>query len=202
MPGQFNREDYIDVDSRITKFWEMHPKPEGSIQTAIIWVAEDGNAVAIRATVYQGDRILANGIAHEERGKSKTDGANFTSWWENAETSAIGRALANMDMSLSKRRPSRQEMEKVQRYEEVCDPPARIPPTDIARQMPQDAPDALTDAQERVIAEARDMAEQATPYPAIVNHLRPLQADANPDQWTTIRRALKAIKDAHYQKEA
>ena len=53
--------------------------------------------------------------------------ANTSSWWENAETSAIGRALANMDMSLSKNRPSRQEMEKAQRYEadEQQNTPAR-----------------------------------------------------------------------------
>ncbi len=58
---------------------------------------------------------------------------------------------------------------------------------------------ALTAAQERTIAESRDMAEQATPYPAVVNHLRQLQADATPDQWTAIRRALAAIKAKHYQ---
>jgi hypothetical protein len=44
--------------------------------------------------------------------------ANKSSWWENCETSAIGRALANMGMSISKQRPSREEMAKVQRYED------------------------------------------------------------------------------------
>jgi hypothetical protein len=118
----FNLQDYAKVDDRITNYWAMHPKPEGSIQTEIVWVSDDGNSVAIRATVYQGDRILATGIAQEERGPS---GANRTSWWENAETSAIGRALANMDMSLSRQRPSRQEMEKVERHEAAQPGPAR-----------------------------------------------------------------------------
>jgi hypothetical protein len=121
MSGNFNLADYATVDERIDKYWQSHPKPEGSIQTEIIWVSQDGNSVAIKATVYQGDRILATGIAQEERltGLDKwgkpAKGANTSSWWENCETSAIGRALANMGMSLSKR-ASREEMQKVQRY--------------------------------------------------------------------------------------
>src|SRR4051812_47951659 len=35
----FNLQDYATVDDRITKYWAMHPKPEGSIQTEIIWVS-------------------------------------------------------------------------------------------------------------------------------------------------------------------
>jgi len=61
------------------------------------------------------------------------------------------------------------------------------------------APDALTEAQERIVAEARDMATESQPYPAVVNHLRQLQTDATPDQWTAIKRALAAIKARHYQ---
>lgn len=123
MSGNFNLADYATVDERIDKYWQSHPKPEGSIQTEIIWVSNDGLSVAIKATVYQGDRILATGIAQEERltGLDKygkpAKGANTSSWWENCETSAIGRALANMGMSLSKR-ASREEMQKVQRYED------------------------------------------------------------------------------------
>lgn len=60
------------------------------------------------------------------------------------------------------------------------------------------APNPLTEAQERVIAEARDMAEQATPYPAIILHLRQLQADATPDQWTAIRRQFLEIRRRYY----
>ena len=231
----FNLDDYVTVDERITKFWADHPIPEGSIQTDVAWVTENGASVAIKATVYVGERLVATGIAQEERGNG---GANKTSWWENAETSAIGRALANMDMSLSKRRPSRQEMEKVQRYEEMpatsrqprqdapraredadliphewrgrldfdsADPNANRPKGQevpiTPRQVPQDAPDPLTDAQQRVIAQAWELGEHATPYPAIILHLRQLQSDANPDQWTAIKRALAAIKAKHYQQE-
>jgi hypothetical protein len=149
----FNLQDYATVDDRITNYWAMHPKPEGSIQTEIVWVSDDGNSVAIRATVYQGDRILATGIAQEERGPS---GANRTSWWENAETSAIGRALANMDMSLSRQRPSRQEMEKVERYEAAQPAPARnaAPAFATPRPAPAPAPAARQDEAQRARADA------------------------------------------------
>jgi CBS-domain-containing membrane protein len=41
------------------------------------------------------------------------ESVNYTSWLENAETSAIGRALANFNYAGSKR-PSREEMQKVE----------------------------------------------------------------------------------------
>jgi hypothetical protein len=53
----------------------------------------------------------ASGLAFEIEG---TSGANKTSALENAETSAIGRALANAGYSGNKR-ASREEMEKVAR---------------------------------------------------------------------------------------
>src|SRR5690242_4111886 len=103
MPG-FNLNDYITVDERIDQFWSEH-KVDGAITTELIWVADNGQSVAIRATVEIAGRVVATGIAQEDRGPN---GANKTSWWENAETSAIGRALANYGMSLSKARPSRE----------------------------------------------------------------------------------------------
>jgi hypothetical protein len=114
MPG-FNLNDYITVDERIDQFWAEH-KVDGAITTELIWVADNGQSVAIRATVEIAGRVVATGIAQEDRGPN---GANKTSWWENAETSAIGRALANYGMSLSKARPSREEMQKVQRGEQT-----------------------------------------------------------------------------------
>lgn len=112
--GRFNLDDYVTVDERIDKFWADYP--DGAILTEVVWVSDDGLSVAIRATVYQ-DRlgpVVATGIAQEERGPS---GANKSSWWENGETSSIGRALANMGMTLSRNRASREEMRKVERGE-------------------------------------------------------------------------------------
>lgn len=188
MPA-FNRDDYVDVDTRISRYWEMHPKPEGSIQTEVIWVAEDGGAVAIRATVYQGDRILATGIAHEERGKSVKDGANFTSWWENAETSAIGRALANMDMSLSRRRPSAQEMDKVNRYQSAPAAPLNGP------QRAQQALAPFTAAEyEQFIQTEWDRRIAGTPYEEIVASFARAKARFTPDQFDDAKEDLRRMK--------
>ena len=71
----------------------------------------------VKASVYlsAGDQSLhlpkATGYAVEVDG---TGGANNGSALENAETSAIGRALANMNLSGNKR-ASREEMQKVER---------------------------------------------------------------------------------------
>jgi hypothetical protein len=68
----------------------------------------------VKASVYlddQTDKPKATGLAFEVDGQGM---ANKTSALENAETSAIGRALANAGYSGNKR-TSRQEMEKVAR---------------------------------------------------------------------------------------
>jgi hypothetical protein len=62
----------------------------------------------------QGGNMIATGYAEEVRGAGNV---NRTSHVENCETSAIGRALANCGMAGSdmSKRPSREEMAKVQR---------------------------------------------------------------------------------------
>ena len=119
--GKFNLNEYDQVDSRIKKFYEEHK--EGRILTEVLF--QDGMRTLIKAIVYVDDRDIpkATGHAEEVRTMEKAiskkgteyEEVNYTSWTENAETSAIGRALANMGYSGSKR-PSREEMEKVQRY--------------------------------------------------------------------------------------
>lgn len=74
-------------------------------------------------------------------------------------------------------------------------------PVPTPRQPRQDAPEPLTDAQERVIAQSWDMAQAGDQYPAVIALLKTLQVAATPDQWTAIKRALAAIKAAHYQQE-
>ncbi len=110
----FNLDDYEPVDVRISKWWEKHP--EGSIQTELI--RETHNGYIMRATLYTADGlIVATGHASE----IITDrGVNATSALENCETSAIGRALASAGFQAKiGKRPSREEMAKVQRAEEA-----------------------------------------------------------------------------------
>jgi hypothetical protein len=68
----------------------------------------------IRAELWLGEQLIATGYAEEVRGAGNV---NRTSHVENCETSAIGRALANCGMAGSdmSKRPSREEMNKVQR---------------------------------------------------------------------------------------
>jgi hypothetical protein len=68
----------------------------------------------IRAELWLEDVCIATGYAEEVRGAGNV---NRTSHVENCETSAVGRALANAGMAGTdvNKRPSREEMAKVQR---------------------------------------------------------------------------------------
>lgn len=115
--GNFNPAEYIEVADRIPLFWTKYP--EGGMETEVLRV--DGAEVIVRAVLYSNSAsrvVLASGIAREVEGKSPV---NRTSHVENAETSAIGRALANAGFTGSAKRASRQEMEKVQRQTEEHD---------------------------------------------------------------------------------
>lgn len=116
--ARFNLEDYETVESRIKKFTELHP--DGRIITKLEWNTETAPMTFLmKAYIYldAGEQALdlpkATGYAIETEG---TGGANNGSAAENSETSAIGRALANMALSGNKR-ASREEMQKVTRVE-------------------------------------------------------------------------------------
>lgn len=110
--ASFNLDNYETVEERLAKFWQDHP--EGRVLTSIHYY--DENRIVVRAEIYfdrNDERPVATGYAEEIRGSSPV---NRTSHVENADTSAIGRGLANCGyQSKSAPRPSRQEMEKVQR---------------------------------------------------------------------------------------
>ena len=116
--GDFNLENYVEVKDRIKAFWIKFPN--GRIITGILQLdgAEvDQRMVTVTAELYADstdERPFATGLAKEREG---TQGANKTAFLENAETSAIGRALANGGFS-GDIRPSREEMESVKRREE------------------------------------------------------------------------------------
>ena len=110
MPG-FNLDNYETVEDRLVKFWADHT--DGRINTSIHYY--DDTRILVRAEVYfdrEDVRPVATGYAEELRGASPV---NRTSHAENAETSAIGRALANCGYAAKGSRPSREEMQKVER---------------------------------------------------------------------------------------
>jgi hypothetical protein len=113
----YNIDDYENVETRIKRFYTDFP--DARIITVDYTSAEDRKAGMwrVQALVFldkedqAADLPKASGLAFEVDG---TPGANKTSALENAETSAIGRALANANYS-GNRRASREEMEKVSR---------------------------------------------------------------------------------------
>lgn len=103
----FDLASYETVKDRITRFYADHP--DGRITTELVGdPANLSTSAAFKASVWLGDVLKATGYAYESQGQ----GVNRDAWVENAETSAIGRALANMDYCGSLR-PSREEMSKV-----------------------------------------------------------------------------------------
>lgn len=122
---RFNLDDYIDVQTRINRFWEENPG--GSISTDIAAITQDHKSVVVIATVRKDEAgpVAATGIAQETAGGH---GANVGSWVENCETSAIGRALANMGYATSGAdRMSREEAMRANRFAEQGDRPAAAP---------------------------------------------------------------------------
>jgi hypothetical protein len=117
--ANFNLADYEPVDSRIKKFWEDHP--DGTILTEDTSTDFDRSAGrwVFKVTIITSNNVRATGYAAEIDGQGNV---NRTSVVENAETSAIGRALANFGYSGNKR-ASREEIEKVQRYENASKQP-------------------------------------------------------------------------------
>lgn len=104
-------DDYAPVADRIELFYQRYPS--GRITTRLLLGNE--REVVVKAFVYRltEDRLpAATGLASERIGDGEV---NAHSCLENTETSAIGRALANLGFAASRRRPSREEMEKVGR---------------------------------------------------------------------------------------
>lgn len=82
---------YLTVGKRIADFREQHPLY--TISTEVLSCAD---LVLVKATIVDDlGKVIATGHAEEERGSSNI---NKTSALENAETSAVGRALAFFGM--------------------------------------------------------------------------------------------------------
>jgi hypothetical protein len=104
--GFFNIEDYEPVEARLNRFWELH-KDDGRVETEL--VSHVNGHYIVKAIIWVGDRQVASGLADEH---TEAKGVNSRNALENAETSAIGRALANFNFAPKGKRPSREEMVK------------------------------------------------------------------------------------------
>lgn len=105
--NRINLEDYITVNERILKFYKLYPT--GRIITEIVsW--EDG-VIVMKAYAYRNQEDKepsATGHTYEKEGSSYI---NKTSALENAESSVVGRCLANLGLEIKRGIASKEEMQ-------------------------------------------------------------------------------------------
>jgi hypothetical protein len=152
----FNLADYETVESRLEKFWKEFP--DGRISTELEIC--EAHRYVVKAYLY---RTFLDSVAYstghaEEKDTEK--GVNSTSALENCETSAIGRALANAGFATKGKRPSREEMAKVEKPiikqkfpEPVADAWTITDPKDDMNVIPILAAPSLNDAMNLVATE-------------------------------------------------
>lgn len=88
--------EYVEVNERI-KFFRLDEQYKGyCLESELVHLTNE--TVCIKAVIKDGsDRVVATGLAYEEKGASRI---NSTSYVENCETSAWGRALANLGIGI------------------------------------------------------------------------------------------------------
>src|SRR5690242_1668398 len=104
----FDLATYAPVAERITLFYRTFPR--GRIITEL--VSRTDHDVVFRALVYRDasdTEAAATGWAAEREGDGEI---NMVACLENTETSAIGRALANLGFTAARERPSVEELIK------------------------------------------------------------------------------------------
>lgn len=101
----FAMDDYVQVNERIAAFYEAHPT--GSIQSEIHTLTE--NLVVVKASAWRGPDDTRPCIAHSQLAIPGKTSFTRDSEVENAETSAVGRALAMMGFEVKRSLASREE---------------------------------------------------------------------------------------------
>lgn len=163
----WNPSEYATVAERVALFRAAYPF--GCIITHLH--ARDAQQVTFKAEVYrhEGDpHPAATGWATEREGDGDI---NTVACLENTETSAIGRALANLGFSASKQRASFEEMLAADRRRKAqpdagslrlvrerprAEPDASAPPRRDANPLLQDAAEAVLDVL-RLVSEAEGL---------------------------------------------
>ena len=96
--------NYVQVNQRVIAFRKLFP--EGSIVTDLIHFG-DGVCV-VKATILDNGVVISTGLAYEKEGSTFI---NKTSYLENCETSAVGRALGLLGIGIDTSIASADEMQ-------------------------------------------------------------------------------------------
>ena len=131
---------YTEVFVRVEAFRQAFGTDLG-VDTSI--VVDDGKRVVVKATIISKEGLtVGSGLAEEIRGQGNV---NKTSALENAETSAIGRALASLGLHGGSY-ASANEIAAVQRKEKAMKEPAKAPaaPSTNAKTPPPPPPETPT----------------------------------------------------------
>jgi hypothetical protein len=107
----FNLSEYETVDSRIHQFYGEFK--DGRIVTEMELVDMEKGHCIFKAYIYKDAvRTMPDATGYAD-GFRKDRGVDAQFWINNAETSSIGRALANLGLSAKGKRPSAEEMAQV-----------------------------------------------------------------------------------------
>lgn len=117
--------DYAEVNQRIKAFRMVHP--DGSISTHLL--SNENGVCIFRAIVSdEAGKVLGTGTAYEKESSSYI---NKTSYIENCETSAVGRALGMCGFGIDTSVASYEEVDNaIQQQEAMKNQPAEIPARD------------------------------------------------------------------------
>tara|TARA_R100000951_G_scaffold116314_2_gene127587 strand:- start:6493 stop:7029 length:537 start_codon:yes stop_codon:yes gene_type:complete len=112
--------EYVEVNTRLQHFREVYP--QYTLDTDIVEITED--TITMKAIILNEEgRLIASGTAKERSGSSFI---NKTSYVENCETSAWGRALGNFGIGLDTSVASYDEVANaIKNQETKVKPPAK-----------------------------------------------------------------------------
>lgn len=140
MTNNFDLSTYETVKERKARYYSDYPDAR-----IIVEQVNEGESLIefseFKAYVYKSAEDQASGLPHAtghalelrdtelsiSRSGNEYESVNYTSWTENAEESAIGRALDNAGYAGA---PSREEMKKVKHHSEILSNTSKKSPTD------------------------------------------------------------------------
>ena len=132
---------YVQVNQRVLELRHKYGDKDNmfGIKTKVVEWNKEKNEIIVQAWITdQSGRIVGSGIAHEE--KSQT-GVNSTTYVENCETSAIGRALAAFGLGIEDAYASADEVQgAIKKQDQTKEKKSKETKKDLTEMMvPQEA---------------------------------------------------------------